>query len=320
MDRQIERRPQEWFRALILAALTGYIVYLTRSDHLHYFIAPRMQPYVKYAALACFVLAAHQIYVAWRRMTSWEEPDACGCEHPHSRSALQQFVTYGLFVVPLLLGFLLPDTLLGSAAAANKGMNLTASAAVKPASAPAVSGTASRAAEPTSASPVPVAEAGAAPSANPSAQDLDELFPADKYTEDYARLAKKLYALDRIVVPEDGYMETLSSVDLYDNRFVGKKMQLSGFVYRESLMSPDQFAVGRMAMSCCSADASPFGVMIESAMNKSFANDTWVNVTGTIAKTTYNHKEIMVLHAESISKIAAPASAYIYPNYQYLLE
>lgn len=320
MDRQTERRPQEWFRALILAALTGYIVYLTRTNHLHYFIAPRMQPYVKYAAIACFALAAHQIYAAWRRMTSGEEPDSCDCEHPQSPSALRQVVTYGLFVVPLLLGFLLPDTLLGSAAAANKGMNLTASAAVKPASAtPAAAGSASRVAE-TSAASSGTAAADTAPTASPSAQELDQLFPADKYTEDYAKLAKKLYALDKIVVPEDGYMETLSSVDLYDNRFVGKKLQLSGFVYRESMMSPDQFAVGRMAMSCCSADASPFGVMVESAMNKSFADDTWVNVTGTIAKTTYNHKEIMVLKAESIGKIAAPSSSYIYPNYQFLLQ
>lgn len=82
-------------------------------------------------------------------------------------------------------------------------------------------------------------------------------------------------------------------------------------------MSPNQFAVARLAISCCAADASPYGVMVEASSAGNYAEDTWVRITGTIGKTLYNDNEIVQIDAENIEKIDAPESPYVYPDYYY---
>jgi uncharacterized repeat protein (TIGR03943 family) len=122
-----------------------------------------------------------------------------------------------------------------------------------------------------------------------------------------------------IQVQVDGFIEILSSIDLFQKNFIGKKMEISGFVYHEDDMKPNQFVVARFSVSCCSADASPFGVMIETSKANLFPKDTWVNVTGVIGTTTYAGNDIMKLDATKVEKIPAAKDPYVYPNYDFIL-
>ena len=54
-------------------------------------------------------------------------------------------------------------------------------------------------------------------------------------------------------------MELLTAVDLYMDNFAGKKMVISGFIYREDDMAPNQFVVSRLAMQCCRPMLLPTG-------------------------------------------------------------
>ncbi|WP_307559900.1 TIGR03943 family protein [Paenibacillus sp. V4I7] len=146
---------------------------------------------------------------------------------------------------------------------------------------------------------------------------LDTLFPHDEYSEDLAKLGKKLYKKDFISIGEKGFMEIISSMDFYMENFMGKKVDISGFVYRENDMKEDQFVVSRFAVQCCSADAAPYGLMVESAAGKELKKDTWVKITGILEKTNYNGNEIMKIHASKIEKIPAPNSPYTYPDFDY---
>ncbi|WP_082053309.1 TIGR03943 family putative permease subunit [Gordoniibacillus kamchatkensis] len=103
-------------------------------------------------------------------------------------------------------------------------------------------------------------------------------------------------------------------MDIFKEQFCGKKIELSGFVYREDDLKPDQLVVGRFAVSYCSADASPYSVLKEFPNAKAFAKDTWVKRTGTIEQGHYHDNDIIKVHATKIEKIAAPASPYAYPN------
>lgn len=79
-------------------------------------------------------------------------------------------------------------------------------------------------------------------------------------------------------------------------------------------MSPNQFVVGRFAVSCCSADASPFGVLADYSRASALPNDTWVKVTGTIGKTNFEDNEVMQLKVEKkVEKksLLPPRSTYI---------
>jgi uncharacterized repeat protein (TIGR03943 family) len=315
-----------------------------------------MQDYVKWSAVGLYVVAVFQVYNGIRSF--WGDRAACDCEHPPSSSAFRSFVVYGLFAVPLLLGFLLPNVAMSSALADKKGMNLSAAASIKKTAAPAAktlqtpanatpqlsggNGTTAAIATPNTPQVVAATEpdtgksaaatgstGNASSTSSPatgaatkpsngmpvSDEQLKQMFtPPDEYSEDLSQMGMILYKRDIINVKPEIFMETLSTIDMFKENFFGKKIELSGFVYREDDFQPNQLVVGRFAVSCCSADASPYGVLIEFPNAKAFAKDTWVKVTGTIEKGHYHDNDIFKVHAAKIEKIAAPKTPYVYPN------
>ncbi|SFK79512.1 TIGR03943 family protein [Paenibacillus sp. 1_12] len=302
-----------FIKALILFGFAMYIAYLVKTDNILYYIAPRMVDYVKWSAVGFYAIAVYQIYQAIRSL--WGSVAACDCDHDHtpSSSVLKNTMIYGLFCFPLLLGFLLPDTSMGSSLAAKKGMNLSSATAVKKDT------TSTQAATPAPLSP-PAAAPAPDPSPKPSTAPTDkqdEMFPSDKFTKHYAAYAKELYGESVIPVKEDLYMETLTTVDLYLDKFIGKKMQLTGFVYRQDDMKASQFVVGRFAIQCCSADAAPYGVLVDYERAQQFPSDSWVTVTGTIQQTKFNDMEIMLLKVEKITKAEPAKAQYVYPNFDF---
>lgn len=309
-----------FIKASILFGFAMYIVYLVKTDNIFYYIAPRMVDYVKWSAVAFYAIAVYQVYQAFRAF--FGSAAACDCDHDHtpSPSLLKNTVIYGLFAFPLLLGFLLPDTSMGSSLAAKKGMNLSSSSNVKKDAAPAAPAPSSDPAAnkvPSATAPTGTGSGAGASGAASSTANLDALFPSDKFTEHYAKYAKELYKGGVIPVKEDMYIETLTTVDLYLDQFVGKKLELTGFVYRQEEMKDNQFVVGRFSIQCCSADAAPFGVLVEYDRAKNFADDSWVTVTGTIQKTKFNDMDIMLLKVEKAAKAEPAKTQYVYPNIEF---
>lgn len=310
-----------WIRAAILAALSWYVVHLVKTDKLHLYIVPRMIPYVKYGALALFALAGFYAYLAINRADgNRAEPD-CDCGHEPPRSASGNILLYGLFAIPLLLGFALPDRIMGSEVVAVKGMNLNVAAVsqaqntrvdANPSVQPAEQPTEQAEEQPTE---LPAEQPTEKPTGNSSTDELDKLFPADEYSLDFAKLGKRLYPKDTIHVNTEGYLEMLTMLDMYKDNFKGKEIVISGFIYREDDMGKDEFVVSRMAMQCCSADATPYGFLARSHMGSSLKNDTWIAMTGTLSTTEYRGNEIIRLEANKIKIIQAPEDPYVYPYF-----
>ncbi|GCL73080.1 TIGR03943 family putative permease subunit [Paenibacillus naphthalenovorans] len=306
-------------KAVILLGFAVYIAYLVKTDLILLYIAPRMVGYVKWSAIAFYAVAAYQLY---RGIKAFRGPAAasCDCGHDHlpSRSLFKNAIIYGLFAFPLLIGFLLPDTTLGSSLAAKKGMNLSSSSSVKKDglaldSASGAESSEADSGETKTEDPGP----GDSGTVSGTAASENEMFPSDKFTEQYANYAKKLYQEELIQVREEFFIETLTSVDLYLDRFIGKKLEMTGFVYRQEEMKNNQFVVGRFSIQCCSADAAPFGVLAEYDRAAALADDSWVTVTGTIGKTTFNDIEIMVLKVEKVAKAEPSKNPYVYPNFDF---
>ncbi|MDU0205433.1 MULTISPECIES: TIGR03943 family putative permease subunit [Paenibacillus] len=322
-----------FLRTAILLGFSSYIVILFKSGALTYYIAPRMMIYVKIASVILYIIACFQGYMALRAY--WGKPVTCECEQPVSRSVLRNTLAYGLLILPLFIGFALPDTALSSTMVAAKGMNLSASKSsltattAAPTTGTTTTGTTTSKATTETATTATDPAPAAAPSisstempapANTDA-DLRKLFQADKeWDEDFSKIGMILYKKDTIVVKPEIYMEILSSIDLFKNNFIGKKIELTGFVYREDNMASNQFVVGRFAVSCCSADATPYGVMIDFPTAETYPKDMWVKVTGTVQNGSYNGNDIFIIKATQIDKIEAPSSPYVYPNFEPLKE
>ncbi len=330
-----------FLRTGILAFFAYYILRLVKHDQLVIYIGPRMQFYVKLAAIGFYLFAVLQLVLAFRAWWGAREQDPscdCGSCSPASMSAVSHSFFYALFAVPLLLVLLLPDQALGSSLVDKKGITLTgaiagSAAGSSGAAASAGKAPAAAAADAGGAPGSPTGQVGAAGSPAPgggsagtspaavsppaSGDPLDALFPHDEYSEDLAILAKKLYKKDSISIKDKGFMETVTSIDFYMNNFIGKKVEISGFVYREDGMEENQFVVSRFAVQCCSADSAPFGFMVESSLGKNLKKDTWVNVTGTLDTTPYGGNEILKIDATRIQRIEAPASPYVFPDMDY---
>lgn len=298
-------------RAILLAGFAFYIVYLDRTGSLNLYIAQRMQLIVKLSALGLYIVAAQQFYSAIR---SWFDHSShvaeCDCKHEMPATWLRSVLLYGWFALPLALGFALPDGLLGSSMATAKGVQFTPQEIMIPIDKlPPVEPVATE-----SKSTDPVIEK------DYEEEALDLLFPTDAFTESYAKFGKALVKQDIVKIEDKQFLETLTTIDLYRTAFLGKTIQLSGFVYRENSMGLQQFGVSRFAVNCCSADASPYGIMANFGKASTLVTDEWVTVTGKLSTTLYNDIEIIQINVEKVVKISPPAEPYVTPDLDFGLE
>jgi len=321
-------------RALLLAGFAFLVVHLVRTGNLNLYIAERMQFIVKLSALGLYAVAAHQFYLAVGAFIgSGRKEDDCDCLHEMPATWSKSLLLYGWFAIPLVIGYALPDGMLGSSMAEAKGVQFAPQTTVLS------TGTAGP--EQSAASPSPSlpsvpdvqaeemrssddAEDGA--DAAESTADTDgasieeELFPAESFTESYAAFGKKLVRREVIQVTDKRFIETLTTLDLYRKAFLGKTIEISGFVYRESGMPADHFGVSRFAVNCCSADATPYGVMAVYKDAGSLATDQWITVRGKLSTTEYNGIEIILIEAERIANITPPENPYVSPDFDFGLE
>lgn len=266
-------------RALILLGFALYIAKLSSTGSLHYYVAPEMHLWLRISVIPLVLMS---VATAWRTLLHKKTEADCGCAgHAKTRSQLKNTIIHAIFIFPLALGVLLPDEALGSMAASRKGMTL--------------------------GSPLL------------SAEQLDDKFIApDKYNMEFAELAKRLYVQETIEVDPEIYSETIGAVELFKEDFKGKRIKLSGFVYRDDSpgsASGKEIVLGRFLVQCCTADAHPFGVPVlfkEAA--PLLAPDTWIEVEGTLGTEIRKEKEVIVIMADRVKEIPPPDTPYVYPN------
>ncbi|WP_334074386.1 MULTISPECIES: TIGR03943 family putative permease subunit [Paenibacillus] len=298
------------FKTALLLALSGYIAFLVETDALQLYIGVRIMPLVKASALVVYALAVIQGFVAYRTYKG-QIVDCDCCEVPQTASRFGSGLLYALFLLPLVLGFTLPNTVLSGSLAEKKGMQF-GSVQLGQAKAKAK-------AEASPANAAPGASTASGTMAQAEEPDLDRMFQADNdFDRDLAELAKKLYVLPVIEVKPEIYMEILSSIITFADPFMGKEIEITGFVYREPDLADNQFVIGRIAVQCCTADASPYGVLAESGEAAAFKDDTWVKVKGTLGHTEYNGNTIIKIDVQEIEVMEAPGNPYIYPNFEFL--
>lgn len=284
-------------RTLILIAFVWFIVQNHQASGMSYYIAPRLQPWVDFLAVGMLVLALHQMYLMIRDRTVIQtaHPASCQCgTHQHDHWKPSAVIMYSAIVLPLVLAFSFPHTVMGSKMAAQKGVNLSP--------ADVLMKTTLRFVDPK----LPKDESLQA--------SKGTAFAFNTYTKPYAEQASKLYKDPLIVIDDAWYIESLTSMDMYQDQFVGKKVQISGFVYRLGDMGANEFALGKFAIRCCVGDSLPLGIMVETKGSKPWKEDSYVTVLGTIEKQQVNSKAVLVIKARTIVAQPAPENPYVYGN------
>lgn len=281
-----------YLRGIILIGYALLILKLFLTFDMVNFVAEKMHGYM-YFALGVFIfLGAVQVI---RGTSSSSNAHSCGCEgHELPKGFLKSTLIYSLFVIPVVLGFMLPDNLLDSSVAVKRGVNMGGMY-----TAPPSTGEKAAAEEGSSEKEITGNE--------PHLGNFEE-FPVES---DFDKLKEIVYDHEKIYVREEQYIQTLSIIDENLDELIGKEIQLIGFIYKDESFVENQAVISRFTVTCCVADAGVYGLLAEDDELAALEPDTWVNVSGIIEKVDFNGYMMPVIKEPVYQVIDAPENPYV---------
>ncbi|SHI19847.1 TIGR03943 family putative permease subunit [Sporanaerobacter acetigenes] len=118
---------------------------------------------------------------------------------------------------------------------------------------------------------------------------------------------------ETIIMDNDNYVRWIQ--EIYENieKYNGKKIQVSGFVFKDEQFEDNEFVSARMMMVCCAADMQPIGFLCRYDNAAELKVDTWIRVYGTIEKGEFNGNVIPVIEADKVENTEKPEFDYVYP-------
>lgn len=99
---------------------------------------------------------------------------------------------------------------------------------------------------------------------------------------------------------------------------IGQEVRVSGFVFHDERFGAHYFLVTRFVVSCCVADASVLGLLVQlppamAEANELITDDTWVEVHGHFVAEPVEGWHMPLVQATQIQPIAVPDQPYLYP-------
>jgi putative membrane protein len=274
---------RQFLRAIILASFSLFLIRLHVTDEITKYINPK---YIMMSQIAAWIFVFLFLIQLFR---IWEPNDHtqchAGCEHSHQGSAwVVKLISISILLFPLLVGFAFPPAVLDASLAEKKGTVLPQ-----------------------------VRENKQQDSL--SAIDQQEALPNDNYLskEEYNQRMEQLKKQHVIEMKEDVFAPYYEEIQTQPKSYLGKKIKVSGFVYKEAGLSPHQLVISRFLITHCLADASVIGFLTEFEKANLYQPDTWMEIEGILRVTTYNGVEVPVIKADKWKVIPKPSQPYIYP-------
>jgi putative membrane protein len=94
--------------------------------------------------------------------------------------------------------------------------------------------------------------------------------------------------------------------------FNGEPAHVIGFVYQNEQFGAEEFMVSRFTVSCCAADATPIGLIVQWPDTPNLVADEWVEVEGKLQVGTFDGHEMPILIAEKVTITEPPAQPYLF--------
>ncbi|WP_066415567.1 TIGR03943 family putative permease subunit [Sutcliffiella cohnii] len=301
-----------YIRGIILLGFTLLFFKLIVSGDIINFIAPRMMPFMYFAVAVLFILGIQQI---WRSGSKKIEELVCNCgfDHGGNSSPIQSVLIYSLFIFPIVTGFMFSDNILDSSIIDKRGF--TSSKKLAEERQEQIEEFDTSRAERYLEDPEAYMESlderlNDVPLEHPEGFEIIE--PPEGF---YEELKVELLNSDTIVVDDDRYIPIMNIVDMSPEEFVGKRIEMIGFVYREPDFTENQFVVARFGLSCCVADAGVYGTLSNMPGGQNLELDEWVSVSGVLEVIEYNGWILPYIQVDSLEKIEQPKNPYIYEYY-----
>ncbi|MGK0465299.1 TIGR03943 family putative permease subunit [Clostridium sp.] len=267
----------------ILLGFSYYFYMIISTEKITLYVHPKMIKYVKFALYFFIVLTILQ------------------CKNIFSIKKNKKLkIGYIMFLIPLTLGFLLKSEGVSAYNVINKGFSLTSQLKIntlKHKHATLDDGT-------------EICEHS----------DDEESHSSD---DDYVLLNE---SLDSIALVKSAAIDMGSEnfINTYENiygnpyDYVGKTINMKGFVYNQNGLNKNEFILSRVLVSCCSADAQLVGILCDYSDGNALTEGTWVNVVGTLGQYEYKDAKsgetnvIPIIKIDKIEQIEVDNNEYIY--------
>lgn len=296
---KLNKNEFKWF--LILLGFTYYIYILLSTDKIYLFIHPRMVKYVHFSLIIFIVLTI----VQFKRMFSL------------SKSKSRK-INLCVFLLPLVLGIYINPQGLSGEIAGKKGTssiqnNITKTSIATSLNYPIEQNT-QKNNVPVN---VPVIQ-NTVSNANPTAKqnDLDK-----SKISIQSHSNSNTSQNNEIVIDSSNFTHLVNDIcNSEPNKYKGKKITITGFVYRDETIGKNEFLIARLMIICCAADADVVGLISDwSNKASTLKDDQWVTVTGVIDsemhKNYYGPDQLMpIIRVEKIVNTEKPKNQYIYPE------
>ncbi|WP_031387962.1 TIGR03943 family putative permease subunit [Desulfonatronum thiodismutans] len=304
------------FQILLLLGLAALQAVLLFTGAIHLYQAPKMQPFVFFSTTTFLVMALHGL---WTLLVPGADATArCGCSHDHEPSPAGKVTMAVLFGLVLAAGFFLPHQVLDSRVAEKKGISLSRSPA------PSVFGSERVAGLPPDnhlffQEEIPW-DSAQTWDRQASGADLDKeqaLLREELgiwYDRDiYQELSEDLLDREVLRISGEDFLDSMLIISAYLDRFQGRRVEFSGFVFHDGTMAENELAVARIAVTCCLADATVYGLLIRTDPPLP-PNDAWVRVQGRISAMRFMEEDIPLIIADQLEVVPAPDQPYVYPR------
>jgi putative membrane protein len=277
-------------RLVILLGFALFFYSIIQTGKVQLYVNPRIVPYVKFGIVVMAVISLFSIRDIFK---------------PKRKVNL---TLYLFFLIPLLMAFSLPAKSMDSTSMAFGDVKITQQQ----------SGntdylTPEDAADPAEGTDQ-VSDNSSETADNSQSSDSPDSTQADPDQEDSDQSDNGLVMQgDTIVMGDDNFVQWLQ--EIYDNmgRYEGKKIEVTGFVFKSKDFKADEFAPARLMMACCTADLQPIGLLCRYDKASELKHDTWLKVTGTIKIVDYKGEKTPVIIAGSIVSADKPKNEYVYP-------
>jgi len=301
-----------YIRGILLIGFSLLMFKLMLTGKIMQFVAPKMMPFILFSSATFFLLGIIQIL-----RSSVNKDSSCECGHDHTeKGKIRTTLIYSLFLFPIMTGFLFSNHTLDSSVAVKRGLSFSVN-------------TSETQQQPTGDEKIAVTNSELEKDTNNllsgDSNETPKNIPITHQSSIAAKVApkgfyelleKKLVKQPKISINDTDYISVMNIIENNTDRFIGKKIEVSGFVYREKGFKDNQFVVARFGISCCAADASVYGLLSTLENASTLKKDTWVHIKGIIQKTTYNGEDAPYVQVQQIESIHPPDNPYVYELYQ----
>lgn len=297
---------QHFLKALLLGLFTLFFANLHITGDISKYVNPKYDFMSKLAAIFFFILLLIQLTRIWQEKHS-HHSCSNGCDHDHGNShwSLKRLIGYSIVAFPIITGFMLPPVTLDSSIAANKGFLLSQGNNEEEGQGTVQESLMEGAESLTEKENIDIYSSDAEDVALPNNNYLSQ--------EEYNKKLQLLNESDTIQLTNDIFSTYYGEINDSPQLYAGKKIKMSGFVFKEEGFTSNQLVISRFLITHCIADASIIGFLSEFDGADTIQEDTWIEIEGVLELGSYGGSKLPLIKVTSLNEIDEPSEPYIYP-------